>query len=169
MEPLRGGKLAALDEKYEKKLASLRPNETVPGWAFRYLQSYPEVTVTLSGMSNLEQLKQNIKTFETEEPLSAEEITVLHKMASEMTASVPCTACRYCVEKCPMELDIPTLIELYNEHAFTGGGFLAPMALEARPEDKHPSACLGCRACEALCPQTIKISEIFADFNERLN
>ncbi len=168
MEPLRGGKLAALDEKYEKKLAELRPNETVPGWAFRYLQSYPEVTVTLSGMSNLEQLKQNIKTFETEEPLNAEEITVLHKMASEMTASVPCTACRYCVEKCPMQLNIPMLIELYNEHAFTGGGFLAPMALDAMPEDKRPSACIGCRACEALCPQTIKISEVFSDFNEKL-
>jgi predicted aldo/keto reductase-like oxidoreductase len=168
MEPLRGGKLAKLDEKYEKKLAELRPNETIPGWAFRYLQSFDQVTVTLSGMSDLEQLKQNIKTFETDEPLNENEIKVLHKMAVEMTATVPCTACKYCTEKCPMQLDIPTLIELYNEHAFTGGGFIAPMFIESMPEEKRPSACIGCRACEALCPQSIKISEVFADFNAKL-
>ncbi|MBO4770732.1 MAG: 4Fe-4S dicluster domain-containing protein, partial [Clostridia bacterium] len=80
--------------------------------------------------------------------------------------TVPCTACRYCTEYCPTELDIPHLIALYNEFTFTGGGFIAPMAIAALDEDKKPSACLGCRSCEAVCPQGIKISEIMAAFAE---
>jgi len=63
-----------------------------------------------------------------------------------------------------MELDIPRLLELYNEHSFSGGGFIAPMALMALPEDKKPSACIGCGSCEAVCPQTIKISQVMEDF-----
>ena len=69
----------------------------------------------------------------------------------------------------PQGLDIPHLLSLYNEHWFTGGGFLAPMALMAVPEDKHPNACIGCRSCEAVCPQQIKISEAMADFAAKLN
>ena len=83
-------------------------------------------------------------------------------------ASVPCTACRYCTSHCPKGLDIPVLLELYNEHSFTGGGFIAPMALSALPEDKKPAACIGCRSCEKVCPQQIKISEALADFSAKL-
>ena len=168
MEPLRGGKLAVLDEKYEKKLKELRPNETVPAWSFRYLQSFEQVTVTLSGMSNFTQLAENIRTFETEAPLNGAEIETLYSIAKHMVGSVPCTACRYCTEKCPMQLDIPELIKLYNEHTFTEDGFIAPMALSAMSEDKRPAACLGCRACEQVCPQMIKISEVLSDFVEKL-
>lgn len=82
--------------------------------------------------------------------------------------TIPCTACHYCVSHCPQGLDIPHLLSLYNEHSFTGGGFLAPMALSALPEDKQPSACIGCRSCEAVCPQQIKVSEAFADFVGKL-
>mgnify|MGYP000358152623 CR=1 FL=1 len=79
-----------------------------------------------------------------------------------------CTGCAYCTTHCPMELNIPWLIELYNEHVYSGGGFLAPMALDALAEDKKPSACLGCRACEAVCPQQIKIADVLADFVTKL-
>lgn len=81
---------------------------------------------------------------------------------------LPCTACRYCVSHCSKGLDIPSLLELYNEHVFTEGGFLAPMALRAMPKEKQPSACIGCRSCEAVCPQQIKISEAMADFCEKM-
>lgn len=169
MEPLRGGRLAKLSEEGEEKLLALRPDEKVPAWAFRFLQSLPGVTVTLSGMSNFEQLKENVHTYETERPLSAEEMDALLSVAKGMLgASLPCTACRYCVSHCPRRLDIPMLLGLYNEHAFTGGGFIAPMALMAQPQEKHPTACVGCGSCEKVCPQQIKISEAMADFAAKL-
>ena len=170
MEPLRGGKLARLVPEYEARLKSLRPQESVPAWAFRFLQSLPTVAVTLSGMSNMEQLKANIATFAEDKPLTNAEMEALLAIAKEMTQKIalPCTACHYCVSHCPQGLDIPRLLELYNEHCFTGGGFIAPMALAAVPEDKLPSACLGCRSCEAVCPQQIKISEAMADFAQKL-
>lgn len=170
MEPLRGGKLASLSEEETGKLAQLRPDEDVAAWAFRFLQSIEGVTVVLSGMSNMEQLQKNIKTFETEQGLNKEEMGTLLGIAEEMLKEkrLPCTACRYCTTHCPKGLDIPSLIELYNEHNITGGGFIAPMALMAVPEDKQPSACVGCRSCEAVCPQQIKISEAMADFSAKL-
>ena len=168
MEPLRGGKLAVLDKKYEDRLRALKPEMKVPEWSFRYLQSFEQVKVTLSGMSNMDQLKENIRTFEKDEPLTESERQTLYSIARDMVESVPCTACRYCTEKCPMQLDIPELIKLYNEHSFTEDGFIAPMALSAMPESKRPSACIGCRACEQVCPQMIKISEVFSDFVEKL-
>ena len=170
MEPVRGGKLVSIDSAYEAELKLLRPEASVVEWAFRFLQSIPEVTVTLSGMSNMEQLKDNIATYETDKPLSEAEVQKLFGIAHDMTAknTLPCTACRYCTEHCPMGLDIPKMIELYNEHVYSGGGFLAPMAIRAMSEEKKPSACIGCRACEAVCPQNIKISEMMSDFVERL-
>lgn len=169
MEPLRGGKLAKLSEEDTNKLKTLRPDEDIPAWAFRFLQAIPEVTMILSGMSNFEQLKDNIATFEEDKPLNEKEMDTLLSIADGMlNGRVPCTACHYCVSHCPQGLDIPNLLELYNEHVFTGGGFIAPMALMAMPEEKHPSACIGCRSCEAVCPQQIKISEIMTDFADKL-
>ncbi|MDE6592566.1 MAG: aldo/keto reductase [Oscillospiraceae bacterium] len=170
MEPVRGGKLASLDEADEAALKALRPDESIAAWAFRFIQSLPETTVTLSGMSNMEQLKENIATYEEEKPLSEKEMSVLMGIADKMTksSSLPCTSCRYCTTHCPQGLDIPMLIGLYNEHILTGGGFLAPMALMAVEDEKKPSACVGCRSCEAVCPQQIKISEAMTDFTEKL-
>lgn len=170
MEPLRGGKLASLAREDEAKLKALRPDEGIPAWAFRYLQSIPSVVVTLSGMSNMEQMKENIATFETDKPLNETELETLHAIAQGMVKKIvlPCTACHYCTSHCPQGLDIPNLLSLYNEHCFTQGGFIAPMALSAIPADKQPSACIGCRSCEAVCPQGIKISEAMADFTAKL-
>ncbi len=166
MEPLRGGKLATLPDKYAERLRALRPEESIPAWAFRFLQSVPPVTVVLSGMSNIEQLSENIKTCSESHPLSKNEVVTLLDIADEMSKekAVPCTACRYCTTKCRQELDIPKLIALYNEEKFTGGGFIAPMVLGSLPKFKRPTACIGCRACEKVCPQGIKIADIMADF-----
>ena len=171
MEPLRGGSLAKLAPEEEEKLRALRPNESMASWAFRFLQSVPEVTVILSGMSDLEQLKQNVETFSQDRPLSEAERAALLGIAGDMVKKIvlPCTACRYCTSHCPQGLNIPELLALYNEHCFTKGGFIAPMAVSAIPEDKRPNACIGCRSCEAVCPQQIKISEAMADFSRMLN
>ena len=170
MEPLRGGKLAKLQPEHEAALKALRPDEEIPAWAFRFLQSIPSVTVILSGMSNQEQLEKNLATFAEDKPLTEGEMKTLMDVADRMLSrgTVPCTACHYCVSHCPMGLDIPRLLSLYNEHAYTGGGFIAPMALSALPADKQPQACLQCRSCEQVCPQQIKISEVLADFSEKL-
>ena len=170
MEPLRGGRLAKLGESHTRRLNALRPDEATPAWAFRFLQTIPEVTMILSGMSNMAQLQDNVHTFETEKPLTEGELSELMEIADEILGkkALPCTACRYCTTHCPQGLDIPELIKLYNEHNFTEGGFIAPMALSAYPEEKKPSACVGCRSCEAVCPQQIKISEVMKDFNEKL-
>lgn len=170
MEPLRGGKLAALDKADEKTLKALRPDEGIPAWAFRFLQSLPQVTMILSGMSDMAQTKDNMATFATDKPLDAEETAALMGIADGMIkkSALPCTACRYCTSHCAKGLDIPELIKLYNEHRFTGGGFIAPMVVGTLAEDKRPSACVGCRSCEAVCPQSIKISEMMKDFCARL-
>lgn len=170
MEPLRGGKLADLPEPAAQRVKALRPDGGIPEMAFRFLQAVPGVTMVLSGMSDYEQLKDNIKTFETDSPLSAEEMEKLLAVADGMLNGVlACTACHYCVSHCPKGLDIPALLKLYNEHSFTGGGFIAPMALKAVPEEKHPSACIACRSCEAVCPQQLKISEAMKDFAAKLS
>lgn len=169
MEPLRGGRLCKLSEENTKKLKALRPEENVPAWAFRYLQTLPGVKVILSGMSNMEQLKENIGTFSSDKPLNKEEMDALLSVAEGLlNGLLPCTACRYCVSHCPKGLDIPRLLELYNEHEFTGGGFIAPMALSSIDEEKRPSACVGCRSCEKVCPQQIKISEAMSAFNAKI-
>lgn len=170
MEPLRGGRLANLPEAQMAQLAALRPEETAPGWAFRFLQAIPGVTVILSGMSNLAQMEGNLETFSKDAPLNAAEMEKLLSSASELMGNktVPCTACRYCTNYCPQALDIPTLLRLYNDHSFSGGGFLAPMALASMSKEKWPSACIGCRSCERVCPQQIKISETMDAFAKML-
>ena len=170
MEPLRGGKLAAASQELTEKMHSLRPSETVPGWAFRFLQSIPGVTVVLSGMSTMEQLQANIATYEADAPLTQEEfLTLVNSMDEEVKkAGLPCTACHYCTSHCPKKLPIPELIALYNEHKATGGGFIAPMAVGSMPQEQRPANCVGCRSCEKVCPQQIKISEMMADFTSMI-
>lgn len=170
MEPVRGGRLTHLPGSAENALKKLRPDEKIPAWAFRFLQAVPGVTMVLSGMSNMEQLQENIATFTTEQPLNEKEFETIVSIADDMVKGgvLPCTACHYCTSHCPMHLDIPRLLALYNEHIFTGGGFIAPMAIDALPDDKKPSACIACRSCEAVCPQRIKISEAMADFSQKL-
>ena len=170
MEPLRGGRLCKLTDEETAILKEKRPEETVTQWAFRFLQSFPEVKMILSGMSNMEQLRQNIDTFAQDKPLTDDEMAALDRVVRSMLGlkTLPCTACHYCVSHCPKKLPIPEIIALYNEHAWSGGGFIAPMAFMAYPEDKKPSACIGCRSCETVCPQQIKISEMMADFTKRL-
>lgn len=171
MEPLRGGRLCTLPNKYEKQLKSLRQEETMTAWAFRFLQTIPNVVVTLSGMSNAEQLAENIQIFAEQKPLNAQEQETLLHIADDMLQkkTLPCTACRYCTSHCPKQLDIPSLLALYNEHSFTEGGFLAPMALSALPDEKKPSACIGCKSCEKVCPQQIQIADAMKDFTQMVS
>lgn len=171
MEPLRGGNLIALSDDEMAKLEALRPGKSPVDWAFRYLQGIPEVAVVLSGMSTYDQLVDNVGIFQTCEPLDEQQTAALYEIAAAKIAktALPCTKCHYCVSHCPQELDIPWLIELYNEHQSREDGlFIAPMAMAALDDDKKPSACIGCGACEAVCPQNLPIPETFEKFSAQL-
>lgn len=168
MEPVRGGKLAALSAANTEKLQKICPDRGIPEWAFRFLQTVPEVTMTLSGMSNMQQLKDNIHTYETEQPLNETEMTALMEVADTMMNILPCTSCRYCVTECPQELDIPTLMNLYNDTVFETSAKDAVGKAAAMPEDKQPSSCVGCQSCEQVCPQKIHISEVMRAFAEMI-
>ena len=167
MEPLRGGILISLDDEDMRPLRALRPDANAIEWAFAYVRGVQGVGTVLSGMSNMEQLRENVALFEREDELSADEEAALLALGRKLASAkgVPCTACHYCVSHCPIELDIPRLLELYNEHLSRPDfAFIAPMALGAMPADKHPSACIGCGACASVCPQQIDIPEALADF-----
>lgn len=171
MEPVRGGQLATLSDEATEKLKEARPDESVPAWAFRFLQSIPSITVTLSGMSNMEQLKANIETYKENKPLNSEEMELILGIADDMIrkTTVPCTGCHYCVSKCPKGLDIPFLLKLYNEAMVAGSGdFIAPMALASVDSDKQPECCINCRACQKVCPQTIHIPEELKKFATKM-
>ena len=165
MEPVRGGKLANLPEEDRQKLAAIRPDESAAAWAFRWLTSLPNVKMILSGMSNLPQMEDNVKTFSTDKQLNDNEIQMLFDIAEKMKDSVPCTACRYCCDGCPMQLDIPMLMQSYNDLHFATS--LTPvMQIEALPEEKRPSACIACGACASACPQKIDIPDIMAKLSD---
>lgn len=163
MEPLRGGKLASFSEQYQNTLNKLKPNYDAVEWSFRYLQTLNGVSVVLSGMSDMAQLSENIRIFETEQPLNESETNALYAVANDLVHTVPCTACRYCTPACPQEINIPDMIKLYNDQIFAKGKIPSEKLTDI-PQENRPSACIGCRACEALCPQEIKISEFMQDF-----
>ena len=167
MEPVRGGKLATLNEDNTARLQKLRPDETVVAWCFRFLQSLPNVTMTLSGMSNMTQIQENIATYVEDKPLNAAEMEAVFAIAEGMKNSVPCTSCRYCCDGCPAGLEIPKLLAILNDLRF------APvvntsMLVEAMPEEKRPSACISCGKCTKICPQGIDVPALMEELTQRL-
>lgn len=167
MEPVRGGKLCRLSDKDETVLRDLRPNESISAWGFRFLQDIPGVKMVLSGMSSMEQMYDNVKTFEKAIPLSEKERTVLLNIAEQLKDSIPCTACRYCTDGCPAGLDIPMLIANYNELRFDPS-VNTSMRLDALPDDKLPTACISCGKCTQICPQKIDIPAVMKAFSQKL-
>lgn len=157
MEPVRGGKLANLPDDDAQKLLQLRKEESIASWSFRFLQRLPNVKMILSGMSNMEQIEDNIKTFSADKPILDEELNVLLTIAEHLKSEVPCTACRYCVAGCPMGLDIPKLLSLRNEFIISPTNLITTMQVESLPKEKRPEACISCMACTKVCPQNIDI------------
>ena len=168
MEPLRGGRLADLGEGTDMKLKCLRPQESIASWSFRWLQRFPNVKVVLSGMSSLAQMEDNIRTFSEGEAQTEAESALLASISEELKDALPCTRCRYCCDGCPMGLDIPMLIHAYNDVKYSGISTTVAMQFDALPEDKLPSACIGCGACAAICPQGIDIPDALSKLSEVL-
>jgi len=164
MEPCRGGKLASLPAGDEEALRAFRPDASIASWAFRWLQALPNVQVILSGMSNMEQMQDNVRTFSEEAPLSEAELACLRGAAAKMMNLLPCTGCRYCCNSCPQGLNIPELLSLYSDAAL-GAANTASMYIDALPEDKRPQSCVGCGNCRQVCPQGIDVPSIMKAFS----
>ena len=162
MEPLRGGRLAGLSPKADELLRSNQPDWSPAEWAFRWLMRQSNVQVILSGMSDMAQIRENIRTFDNYAPLTDEQEAVLMQACDLFRGeiSVPCTGCRYCVDDCPVGIDIPAVMSAYNAYKLNPGpmGMGGFFALE-----KKPTECVGCGACQKRCPQGIKIPEVMAE------
>ena len=163
MEPVKGGKLANLPEEAAALLRQAHPDWSPASWAVRFAASLEGVLVVLSGMSNQEQMEDNSAYMQDFQPLSAQETGLLEQAAKILSAlpAIPCTACRYCVDDCPVSIPIPEYFALYNEDQLN--------LREGRPVDREAyqklaangalaSACVGCKQCEHACPQHLNVT-----------
>ena len=154
MEPVRGGRLARLEAAEAAALRALNPEISPAAWALRFVKDLPNVRMVLSGMSDMAQLRENIETFSRPDPLTSAEREALLALAERMKNAVPCTACRYCVDGCPADLDIPMLLSAYNAFRLSAS---EAERVEALPAEKRPSACVACGQCVRACPQGIDV------------
>ena len=174
MEPLLGGRLSRLNDHLVERLKERRPTESTASWAFRYAGSWPGVLTVLSGMTYMEHLQDNIRTYSPLEPCTGEELALLEDTAQLMLKypAVPCTECQYCMP-CPYGLDIPVIFAHYNRCVNEGNvpkDRQDPGYREARrafligydrsvPKLRQASHCIGCNQCVSHCPQSIKIPQ----------
>lgn len=169
MEPVKGGTLAVVPTEVEEMFKSMLPNMSVPSWAIRFVASLPNVMLVLSGMSNLEQVKDNISYMNEFVPLTEEENKACLKAANIINKNieVPCTGCSYCTGGCPKEIPIPKYFSLYNAdlQEIPGKGWTPQMGYyESISDTKSPaSACIKCGKCENICPQHIPIRKYLED------
>lgn len=166
MESVRGGRLSQLSPEAEGMLRAAHPDWSISSWAFRWLQRLPGVQVCLSGMSNLDQLQDNLNTFSVEQPLTDDEEKLLFEAAAAFRreVSVPCTGCRYCCDGCPAEINIPAVLEIYNRYKLDG--IWALQRLKNLDSAGKPADCVACGACRNICPQGIEIPKLMAELTE---
>ena len=167
MEPVRGGKLANLTPEAEAILKEADPEASIASWALRFVMSRPQVQVVLSGMSNLEQMEDNLHIFSETACLTEEEEALVKKAADKFRSKVGvgCTACRYCTPNCPIGLDIPKILSLYNDVKLANEEWRATFA-DAMPEGKRPEDCIGCGACTGHCPQSLDVPAVMKEMAE---
>ncbi|MBO4632036.1 MAG: aldo/keto reductase [Lentisphaeria bacterium] len=171
MEPLKGGALVKLNDSARKIFTDAKPDASIASWGLRYAASLPNVQVVLSGMSSMEQVKDNLCTFTNFTPLTDVERKTLANALTEYrrTGAVPCTGCRYC-KPCPHGVDIPRNLALYNQIKSTGSTGHAGMVYQAMAAQERASNCTGCGACRPRCPQEIdipaRLKETAAEFKK---
>ena len=159
MEPVKGGTLAKLPPAAEAVLKSYNPTASAASWAVRYAASLPGVSCLLSGMSSLDQMKDNIKTYTPFKPFGEEDLKIIEAALQEISkvASIPCTACKYCLEDCPENIEISVCIGLYNDIKRGAADWNIQGLYNAVPKGRRAGDCTGCGACTARCPQKIDI------------
>ena len=167
MEPVKGGTLADVPAEVRERFAAYHPDLSVPSWAIRFVASLDNVAMVLSGMSNMEQLMDNISYMKEFVPMNAEETELVHKAAEMIKDSIaiPCTGCSYCTEGCPMQIAIPDLFRVYNK---SKRGEITDV--EANEEYRQLTEsggkareCLACGQCQVACPQHLEIINYLKD------
>ena len=159
MEPARGGRLCDLPESASAVLEAANPDCSPAEWAYRFCWNLPNVIAVLSGMSTIEQAKQNVASYLRNEPFSDAESAALEGAVAELRklAGIPCTACNYCVKGCPSNVRIPQTMELLNLEAMTGDHDFVKDLYSWQTAEGRPSSCVRCGLCETMCPQGIRI------------
>ena len=163
MEPLRGGGLVNLSEK---ALSALKEGTDYSPAAFglRWAASRDNVVTVLSGMSNLEQVRENIQTFIDFKPMDEAENALADKVAKiiQSQGEINCTACKYCLEVCPRGINIPAIFALYNQYKVTGNKMLFKIYYESLAEEEKADKCIKCNLCNKNCPQSLEIPGLLA-------
>ncbi|MBP3869820.1 MAG: aldo/keto reductase [Faecalicoccus sp.] len=162
MEPVKGGALANPPEEVKKLFKAYHPDMSYASWAIRFVASLDGIITVLSGMSNIEQMKDNISYMKNFQPLNEEEQEIIRKAQRILghSSTIPCTACHYCVDGCPKKISIPDIFAAVNKQLGNGQMDEAKEAYQAAIEGKgKASDCIECRQCENACPQHLKITE----------
>ena len=169
MEPIKGGALASDDSAIAPMLKDANPDVSVASWALRFAASLDGVLVALSGMGSLEQMVDNVKTASSLTPMNDEELALLKKAVEVINAipRIPCTGCEYCVKGCPSSIKIPNLMNTYSNYLVynTTANVGHAYNMHTRGAGKA-SDCVGCKACEQICPQGIEITDILGKLAE---
>ena len=165
MEPLRGGTLCDLPEKAVEKLKQECPDDTQASFGLRWVASKQRVFTILSGMSNLQQLKENVDTFVNYKEFSEKETKVAHEIAQiiQSQGAISCTACKYCMEVCPRGINIPAIFGLYNIYKSStqySKKFMFTYNYKALDESTRADKCIDCKLCVKNCPQNLDIPEL---------
>ena len=170
MEPVRGGYLSAFAPAVEAPMKACHPELSVSAWALRWVASLKNVAIVLSGMSNMQQMQDNVKTFTNFQPMTEEEYQVIDTVLKELDKikPIPCTGCRYCMD-CPNGVDIPAAFTAYNDYKKTENKeLILNRYFNPNNASKLASHCIACGACAPQCPQHINIPEELARVTREL-
>lgn len=160
MEPVKGGQLANPPEEVKKLMKEYRPDMSYASWAIRFVASLEGIITVLSGMSDISQMEDNLSYMKNFQPLNEEEQKIIWEAQRIMgnAATIPCTACHYCVEGCPKQIRIPDIFSAMNKHLGNGQTAEAAADYEQVAEEGHKASdCIGCGQCERACPQHLPI------------
>lgn len=169
MEPVRGGALAELTDEIQSLFRSVRPEMSVASWAIRFAAGLDGVITVLSGMSDIEQMRDNLSYMTEFEPLNETEMAAVEKAADILrnTPTVPCTNCKYCVEGCGVKINIPELFKVYNRRSVYGSRAQTQNRFdEIVSQSGKPSDCVACGQCEGVCPQHIEIISLLEKISQ---